>query len=54
MANNVSVKCVGICKGIRVTMCGIRVATDVYVILAKGEGYPVILGKPWLIAMNAK
>ena len=54
MENNVSVKCVGVCKGIRVTVCGIRVATDMYVIPAKGEGYPVILGRPWLIAMRVR
>ena len=54
MANNVSLKCVGVCKGIKVTVCGIKVAVDMYVILAKGEGYPVILGRPWLIAMNAR
>ena len=46
MANNVSVKCVGICKGIKVTVCGIKVAVDMYVIPAKGEGYPVILERP--------
>ena len=54
MANNVLVKCVGVCKGIRVTVCGIRVATDMFVILVKGEGYPIILGRPWLIAMSAR
>ena len=25
-----------------------------YVIPARGEGYPIILGRPWLIAMNAR
>ena len=25
-----------------------------YVILAQVEGYPIILGRPWLIAMNAR
>ena len=54
MANNVSVKCVGVCKEIKVTVCGIKVAVDMYVIPAKGEGYPIILGRPWLIAMNAR
>ena len=54
MAKNVLVKCFGVCKGIQVTMCGIKVAKDMYVILAKGEGYPIILGRPWLIAMNAR
>ena len=38
MANNVSVKCVGVCKGIKFTICGIKVAVDMYVIPAKGEG----------------
>ena len=54
MANNVSVKCVGVCKGIKVIVCGIKVAVDMYVIPTKGEGYLVILGRPWLIAMNAR
>ena len=54
MANNLSVKCVGVCKGIKVTICGIKVAVDMYVIPEKGEGYPFILGRPWLIAMNAR
>ena len=46
MANNVSVKCVGVCKGIKVTICGIKVVVDMYVISAKGEGYPIILEDP--------
>ena len=54
MANNVLVKCVGVCRSIKVTVCGIKVAVDMYVIPAKGEGYPIILGRPWLIAMNAR
>ena len=54
MANNVLVKCVGICKGIKVIICGIKVAVDMYVIPAKGEAYLVILGRPWLIAMNTR
>ena len=49
-----SVKSVGVCRAIKVTVCGIKVAVDMYVILAKGEGYPIILGRPWLIAMNAR
>ena len=54
MTNNVSVKCVGVCRGVKITVCGIKVAVDMYVIPAKGEGYPIILGRPWLIAMNAR
>ena len=54
MANNVAVKCVGVCRNIKVTVCSIKVAVDMYVIPAKGEGYPIILGRPWLMAMNAR
>ena len=53
MANNVSLKYVGVCKGVKVSLCGVKEAIDMYVILAKGEGYPIILARPWLIAMNA-
>ena len=34
MAKNVSVKCVGVYKGIRITVCGVQVATYMYVILS--------------------
>ena len=54
MANNVSVKCVGVCRRVKIIVCAIKVATDMYVIPTKGEGYPIILGRPWLIAMNAR
>ena len=54
MANNVLVKCVGICKGVKITVCGIEVAADMYVILTHGVGYPIILGRPWLILTNAR
>ena len=54
MANNVSVKCVGVCRNVKIAVCGIKVGVDLYVLLAKGEGYPIILGRPWLIAMNAR
>ena len=54
MANNVSVKCVGVCIRVKITVCGIKVAIAMYFIPAQGEGYPIILGRPWLIAMNAR
>ena len=54
MANNVSVKCVGVCRNVKSVVCGIKVGVDLYVLPAKGEGYPIILGRPWLIAMNAR
>ena len=37
----------------RVKVCDIEVEVDMYIIRSKGEGYPIILGRPWLIAMNA-
>ena len=40
MANNVSVKCVGVCKNVKITVCGVRVAVDLYVIPAQGGGLP--------------
>ncbi|MCO5572988.1 hypothetical protein L7F22_026750 [Adiantum nelumboides] len=49
MANNVSIKFVGV-----VTVCGIQVDVEMYVLPTKGQGYTIILGRPWLIAMNAK
>ncbi|MCO5596645.1 hypothetical protein L7F22_050713 [Adiantum nelumboides] len=33
-----------------IKLCEIDVEVDVYVISTKGEGYPIILGRPWLIA----
>ncbi|MCO5554226.1 hypothetical protein L7F22_007754 [Adiantum nelumboides] len=48
--NDVSVKYVGV-----VIVCGmIQVGVNMYVLPTKGEGYPIILGRPWLIAMNAR
>ncbi|MCO5594979.1 hypothetical protein L7F22_049016 [Adiantum nelumboides] len=47
--NDVSAKYVGV-----VTVCGIQFGVDMYVLPARGEGYPIILGRPWLIAMNVR
>lgn len=54
MTNNVSVRCVKVCRKVKITVCSTKVAVDMYVIPTKGEGYPIILGRPWLIAMNAR
>ena len=29
MENNVSVKCVGVCRGVKITVCGIKVPGDI-------------------------
>ena len=39
MAKNVSLKCVGVCKNVAIMVCGVKVAMNLYVLLAKGEGY---------------
>ncbi|MCO5604261.1 hypothetical protein L7F22_058425 [Adiantum nelumboides] len=54
MANNVKVKCLGIVNGVRVKVYEVEVEVDVYVMPTKGEGYPIILGRPWLMAMQAR
>ena len=54
MANNVSVKCLGVINNVKISVCGVQVAVDMYVMPTKGEGDPLILGRPWLIAMNAR
>lgn len=53
LANNSSVKCVGIIRGVKVTVCSIESHVDLYVMPTKGEGYPIILGRPWLMSVNA-
>ncbi|MCO5574670.1 hypothetical protein L7F22_028460 [Adiantum nelumboides] len=54
MANNVKVKCLGIVNGVRVKVCEVEVKVEVYVVTTKGEGDPIILGRPWLMAMQAR
>ena len=44
LANNVTVKCLGVIHDVKVKVCGIEVANDMYVMPSKGEGYPIILG----------
>ena len=53
LANNSSIKCLGIIKDLTISVCSMEVEVDMYIIASKGEGYPIILGRPWLIIMNA-
>ncbi|MCO5591846.1 hypothetical protein L7F22_045839 [Adiantum nelumboides] len=53
-ANNLKVKCIGIINAVRVKAFNIEVDVDIYVMPTKGEGYPIILGRPWLMAIRAK
>ena len=53
MENNANINCLGVIEDLMIKVCDIQVQVDMYVIQSKGEGYPIILGRPWLIAMNA-
>ncbi|MCO5575580.1 hypothetical protein L7F22_029382 [Adiantum nelumboides] len=54
MANNSKVKCLGVINALKIKVCEIEVEVDIYVMPTKGEGYPIILGRPWLMAMQAR
>ncbi|MCO5607243.1 hypothetical protein L7F22_061436 [Adiantum nelumboides] len=54
MANNSKVKCLGVINALKIKVCEIEVEVDVYVMPTRGEGYPIILGRPWLMAMQAR
>ncbi|MCO5551288.1 hypothetical protein L7F22_004787 [Adiantum nelumboides] len=54
MANNSKVKCLGVINALKIKVCEIEAEVDVYVMPTKGEGYPIILGRPWLMAMQAR
>ena len=53
LANNKKSKFVGIIKGVKVSVLGAQVPIDMYVLPMQGEGYPLILGRPRLIAIKA-
>ena len=42
----VTVKCLGVIHDMKVKVCGVELANDMYVMPSKGEGYPIILGRP--------
>lgn len=52
LANNSTVKCVGVIKGVKVNVCGLEAEVDMHVMPTKGEGYPFIPGRPWLICIK--
>ena len=53
MANNSKAKCLGIVKDVNVEVFGMERPINFYVMSAKGNGYPFILGRPWLRKMRA-
>ncbi|MCO5595613.1 hypothetical protein L7F22_049658 [Adiantum nelumboides] len=53
LANNSKVKCLGIIKDVHIIVLDVFAKVDFYVMPSKGEGYPLILGRPWLMEVNA-
>ncbi|MCO5604833.1 hypothetical protein L7F22_059007 [Adiantum nelumboides] len=53
LANKSKVKCLGIIKDVYITVLDVFAKVDFYVMPSKGEGYPLILGRPWLMEVNA-
>ncbi|MCO5590722.1 hypothetical protein L7F22_044697 [Adiantum nelumboides] len=53
LAKNSKVKCLGIIKDVHITVLDVSAKVDFYVMPSKGEGYPLILGRPWLMEVNA-
>ena len=54
MTNNNNLHCIYIIKALKVKTMGIEVVVDVFVMPTKGEGFFMILGRPWLMAMKEK
>ena len=54
MANNTIVHCVGVINALEMKNLGIEVVVDVFGMPTNEEGYPMILGRPWLMVMKAK
>ena len=54
LANNTNVHYVGVIKALKVKTLGTEVVVVFFVMPTKGEGYPVILGRPWLMAIKEK
>ncbi|MCO5547251.1 hypothetical protein L7F22_000696 [Adiantum nelumboides] len=53
LANNSKVKCLGTIKDVHIIVLDVFAKVDFYVMPSKGEGYPFILGRPWLMKVNA-
>ena len=54
LANHRKVSCARIIKNIHVMILGIACLVDFYVIPAGDQAYPIILGRPWLMAIHAQ
>ena len=53
LANHQKVKCVGMVKSLEVEAYAVKTLVDFHVMPAGLGAYPIILGRPWLRALNA-
>lgn len=53
LANHQNVKCLGVVKSLEIEAYGVKNLCDFYVMPAGLGAYPIILGRPWLRAVNA-
>ena len=54
MTKSSNAKCLGMIKSVKVDTLEVSQKIDFYINSSKGNGYPLILGQPWLIKMQAK
>ena len=54
MADNSKAKCRGMIRSATEDALGVSQEIDFYIMSSKGNGYPLILSRPWLIKMQAK
>ena len=52
LANHQKVKCLGVVKSLEVEAYAMKVVVDFLVMLAILGAYPIILGRPWLPAIQ--
>ena len=53
LVSHQKVKCLGIVKGLEVEAYAVKTMVDFHVMPACLGAYPIILGRPWLRAVNA-
>ena len=53
LANHQKVKCLGVVKSLEVEAYVVKSIVDFHVMTIGLEAYPIILGRPWLHAINA-
>ena len=54
MANSTCVKCLGVIHDLEMNVLGQKSIMDMHVMPARLGAYPIILGRPWLIAIRSR